>query len=198
MDKDDMRDNIARAQGHVIGCGYPDRGCSCAAISTIAVDSPAPAWAGRLGVNDTCPTCYDSGTVCDACLRDTPYGRGRVTERFFPAAGGTTEIITLDEPFAFTLSPTIADASAAPTCAACVEFGTICRPCRKAQWDARRAAERAVERRALRFHIWSSVALGVAVLLLGLFLQSRWDAQCAAEQPGTRWNGDLWACEVAR
>jgi hypothetical protein len=85
-----------------------------------------------------------------------------------------------------------------PACPDCIEFGTICRPCRKARYEARRAAERAVERRALRFRIWSSVALGVAVLLLGLFLQSRWDAQCAAEQPGTRWNGDLWACEVAR
>lgn len=85
-----------------------------------------------------------------------------------------------------------------PACPQCLEFGTICRPCRKARYEAGMAQRVAAERRALRFRIWSSVALGVAVLLLGLFLQSRWDAQCAAEQPGTRWNGDLWACEAAR
>lgn len=91
-----------------------------------------------------------------------------------------------------------ADVSGAHTCPDCIEFGTICRPCRADLYSARHVAKQAQERRALRFRIWSSVALGVAVLLLGLFLQSRWDAQCAAEQPGTRWSGDLWACEVAR
>lgn len=165
-----------------------------------------------------CVDCFDSGSMCERCLAAhrpslPPYSGGWPTPR--QPLGRTYEynpddhdswvrarfgeppvLLTESAPCeAFALRPTIADSELA-TCPACVEFGTICRPCRKARYEAHRAAEQAVERRALRFRIWSSVALGVAVLLLGLFLQSRWDAQCAAEQPGTRWNGDLWGCEA--
>ena len=38
------------------------------------------------------------------------------------------------------------------------------------------------------------VAAGVLTALFGVCLQSRWDAACAAERPGTHWNADAWEC----
>lgn len=79
------------------------------------------------------------------------------------------------------------------SCPDCREFGTICRPCRQRRYEASRP-----QRSGLRFRIVTSVALGVILLVAGLLLQAKWDADCAAKQPGTRWNGDTWLCEVAR
>jgi len=39
-----------------------------------------------------------------------------------------------------------------------------------------------------------SVLLALALLGAGMALQHRWDAQCERADPGTRWDGDLWAC----
>ena len=42
------------------------------------------------------------------------------------------------------------------------------------------------------------VAVILLLLLAGVCLQQRWDAQCDAQEPGTHWNGDDWRCEGAR
>lgn len=99
----------------------------------------------------------------------------------------------------YALFGTIADTQGpAATCPDCVEFGTICRPCRKARYEARNTARRQAESRALRFRIGTSVLCGFLVLALLLGLQARWDKECDAKVPRSRWNGDLWACEVRR
>ena len=36
------------------------------------------------------------------------------------------------------------------------------------------------------------------LLITGIDLQRQWDAECAATQPGTHWNGDDWLCEKDR
>ena len=34
------------------------------------------------------------------------------------------------------------------------------------------------------------------LLVAGLGLQWRWDAQCDRLHPGTRWDGEIWACSA--
>lgn len=44
------------------------------------------------------------------------------------------------------------------------------------------------------------VALSLWVILLfvgGLMLQHKWDSECAAQDPGTRWDSELWYCRDA-
>ena len=40
----------------------------------------------------------------------------------------------------------------------------------------------------------------LAVLLIAgcIAIQSRWDASCATQVPGSHWNGDDWICEGGR
>lgn len=63
----------------------------------------------------------------------------------------------------FTLAPAIADMHDVRLfdCPDCQEFGTICRPCRKARYDARRAAER---RHAFRWYRRAYWLLGIAAV----------------------------------
>lgn len=37
-----------------------------------------------------------------------------------------------------------------------------------------------------------------AAVFVSVVMQHRWDAECDARVPGSRWNGDLWMCEQRR
>lgn len=94
-----------------------------------------------------------------------------------------------DDPYAaFTLAPAIADMHDVRLfdCPDCQQFGTICRPCRAARYEARRVAERrVVVRRRLRVVYW---VFGIAALLV--LAQCHMDRSCA---PG-RWDAEALAC----
>jgi hypothetical protein len=48
-------------------------------------------------------------------------------------------------------------------------------------------------RRRVAVAVW--ILSGFTLLCCGLALQAKWDKDCAAAQPGTRWNADAWYCE---
>lgn len=78
-------------------------------------------------------------------------------------------------------------------CAECMEFGTLCRPCRAERYDAARAREAAARRQITRARL-RPVWWLVGTLAACFALQDVADRHCA---PG-RWDAGEWRCEVRR
>lgn len=117
-----------------------------------------------------CPDCFDSGSVCERCLRrdypDVARSLGKLPALAAPY-GQDLALEHVGDPYqAFVLAPAIADMHDVRLfdCLDCQEFGTICRPCRKARYDARRAAERHHALRWYRRAYWTVGILVVAAL----------------------------------
>lgn len=52
-----------------------------------------------------------------------------------------------------------------------------------------------IGRASVRVKIALTGLAALTLLITGIDLQRQWDAECAATQPGTHWNGDDWLCE---
>jgi len=82
-----------------------------------------------------------------------------------------------------------------PVCPGCLEFGTICRPCRRARYEAGLAARQRAERRHHRSRVRVALIGGLGVLLFLIAAQCVLDRRCG---DGHRWNGETMACEARR
>lgn len=177
MDRDDMRDNIERA-------------------TSALGPTPEQARARVIGKHPSLAAPYGGDIRVLAASEWEEVPELLPNERPGSPAFARLPLVFTESPpcEAFALRPAIADGEVA-TCPSCVEFGTICRPCRKERYEAGLARRLRDERRETHRRVRVALMGGLVVFLVLSVAQIVLDHRCGASK---RWSTDTLACEVRR